>query len=1058
MAICPACGGAVAGDARFCSRCGASLASISPARTSARKVVSVLFSDVRGFTELGEHLDPESLHELVGRWFYEAHHVIARHGGTVEKYMGDAVMAVFGVPVAHEDDALRAARAALEMRTTLTDLNAELERRWGERLEVRTGVNTGEVVVGETPGGAPTTLGDAVNVAQRLEGAAPAGEVLVGDETARLISANAELAAIDSLTLKGKSAPVEAWRLVSVSAGTSEAPDRAMTPLVGREAELRLLRETFDEVAATATPRLVTVVGPAGIGKSRLVRALRADLRDVATTAVGRCLPYGEGVAYWPVAEVARRLAGAPTETALAATAGGGTSNEEAELVAAQVARAAGFAPGGVTAEEARWAVRKLLEAVARRGPLVIVVEDIHWAEPTLLELLEHVATFAAGVPLLLVCLTRPELLEERSSWTGVGGERSVVIPLSPLAPTEARALLERIERGADLTADERQRLLEAAEGNPLFLQQMVAMRTETGDRSGAVPPTIQAVLAARIDGLTPDERTVIQRASIEGRTFHRGALAELVPEEQHDGLDASLDSLARRELIHPGRPDFEGEQAYRFDHILIRDTAYEGIPKQVRADLHERHAGWLDRRGERDASEHAELSGYHLEQALQCHLEVEPAARDRYRGLAVRAGDRLGSAGRASLARDDLPAAIGLLERAATLMLSGSRARRLLLPELGAALADAGRLPDAEAILDTAVADAAANGDATAEARALVAHLFVRLQIDTEAGAREARRRFDSLLATFTGAGDELGLSRLWQLRALVHWIEARSAEADDAWLRAVEHAERAGDERGWSNALSWLASSALIGPAPVEEAISRCESIRARLSGHRREGALVLDHLAGLEAMRGDFAAARRLLADRDAVMADLGVTMHTAVSHDEALVALLSGDAAAAEAVLRGGYDRLSEMGEKALLASTAAMLAHSILEQGRPDEAGELTQVAAEMAADDDMSAQIGWRSVRARILARRGEIAEAKRLSAAAVEMAGRTDWLSEHADALLARAEVLGLAGDPATAAEAIRNAIALYDEKGNTIGANRARSMAAAEALTSAGSHETRR
>ncbi|HWO48529.1 MAG TPA: adenylate/guanylate cyclase domain-containing protein, partial [Solirubrobacterales bacterium] len=317
MASCPACGGAVAGDARYCSHCGASLASITPARVSARKLVSVLFSDVRGFTELGEHLDPESLHELVGRWFYEAHHVIARHGGTVEKYMGDAVMAVFGVPVAHEDDALRAARAALEMRTTLTDLNAELERRWGERLEVRTGVNTGEVVVGETPGGAPTTLGDAVNVAQRLEGAAPAGEVLIGEETARLIRPTAELAPIDSLTLKGKAAPVAAWRLVSVSAGTSEAPDRAMAPLVGREAELRLLRESFDEVAKTRTPRLVTVVGPAGIGKSRLVRAFRADLRDVATTAVGRCLPYGEGVAYWPVAEIARRLAGEATETAL---------------------------------------------------------------------------------------------------------------------------------------------------------------------------------------------------------------------------------------------------------------------------------------------------------------------------------------------------------------------------------------------------------------------------------------------------------------------------------------------------------------------------------------------------------------------------------------------------------------------------------------------------------------------------------------------------------------------------------------------------------------------
>ena len=1052
------CGGANAGDARYCSRCGALLVSVTPARVSARKVVTVLFSDVRGFTELGEHLDPESLHELIGRWFYETHHVIARHGGTVEKYMGDAVMAVFGVPVVHEDDALRAARAALEMGRTLTNLNQELVRRWGVQLEVRTGVNTGEVVVGETPGGAPTTLGDTVNVAQRLENSAPPGQVLLGEDTARLVRANAQLAPMDALTLKGKAAPVPAWRLVSISPGTLEAPDRAMTPFVGREAELCLLRDAFDEVVATLEPRLVTILGPAGIGKSRLVRALRAELREEATTVVGRCLPYGEGVAYWPVAEIARRLAGAATETALASTAGGGAPSDESELVAARVARAAGFVPGGVTVEETRWAVRKLLEAVARQGPLVVVMEDIHWAEPTLLDLLEHLATLATDVPLLLLCLARPELLEERSSWTSVGGDRSIAISLEPLAPADARALLEQIERGADLAAGERSQLLATAEGNPFFLQQMVAMRTEARDPGGGIPPTIQAVLTARIDGLAPGERAVIQRASIEGRTFHRGALAELLSEEQRNELDANLAALIRRELIHPGTPDFEGEQAYRFNHILIRDTTYGGIPKQLRAVLHERHAGWLEERRDRDASDHAELTGYHLEQAFRCHLEVEPAAEERYWTLAARAGDRLGSAGRAALSRDDLPAAIGLLERATALIPDGSRARGPLLPELGAALADAGRLPDAEGVLDAAVAEAAANDDVTAEAHALVARLFVRLQVDTEAGAREARERFDSLLTTFTDARDDLGLSRLWRLRALVHWIEARSAEADDAWLRAVEHAERSGDERGWSNALSWLASSALIGPAPVEEAISRCESIRDQLRGYRREQALVLDHLAGLEAMRGEFAAARQLIAERKAVMAELGVTMHTAVSHDEAFVALLSADAASAEAVLRAGYVRLSEMGEKALLASTAAMLAHSIVEQGHLDDAWEFTQVAEETAAADDVSAQIGWRSVRARILARRGEAPEAKRLSAEALTLAARTDWLSEHADALLAHAEVLGLAGEPAAAADAFRGAIALYERKGNTIGARRARSMLAAEASASARPHDTRR
>jgi tetratricopeptide (TPR) repeat protein len=303
---------------------------------------------------------------------------------------------------------------------------------------------------------------------------------------------------------------------------------------------------------------------------------------------------------------------------------------------------------------------------------------------------------------------------------------------------------------------------------------------------------------------------------------------------------------------------------------------------------------------------------------------------------------------------------------------------------------------------------------------------------------------RFDSLLRTFERAGDDLGLGRLWRLRALVYWIEARSADADAAWRRAVEHAQRAGDERGWSDALSWLASSAFHGPAPVDDGIARCESIREQLGGHRREQALVLDHLAGLRAMQGRFAAARRLVAERETILAELGVTMHTAVSHDEAFVNLLAGDAPGAESVLRAGYERLSKMGEKALLASTAAMLAHSIYEQGRLDDAWAFTQVAEEAAASDDLAAQIIWRSVRARLLARRGDISEAKRLSSDAVGLAARTDWLTDHADALLSRAEVLRMAGE--SAANTVHEAVALYERKGNTIGARRARSLLAAQ------------
>ncbi len=1001
------CGGANTEAARYCSRCGAPLATGAGPHVTARKVVTVLFSDVRGFTALGERLDPESLHKLMGRWFLEAHRVITRHGGTVEKYMGDAVMAVFGVPVVHEDDALRASRAALEMDETLTELNRELERRWGVKLEVRTGVNTGEVVIGEAPGGAPTTHGDAVNVAQRLETSAQPGQVLIGEETARLVSPSAQLDRIDALMLKGKAEPVSAWRLVSIASEASDAGDRSITPFVGREGELRLLRNAFEGVVESREPRLVTVLGPAGIGKSRLVRTLRLDLRDEATIVVGRCLPYGDGVAYWPVAEIARQLAGAPSETAIASIAGGATRGDDSGLVAARVARAAGFVPGGVTVDETRWAVRKLLEAVARRRPLVVVIEDIHWAEPTLLDLLEHVATLAADVPLLMVCLSRPELLDERSSWTTVGGDRSVVIPLEPLSPAEADELFEELARGADLDAEERARLLAAAEGNPFFLQQMVAMRTEMREDGGGIPPTIQAVLTARIDRLAPGERGVLERASIEGRTFHRGALAELLAEADREQLDANLTALIRRELIRPGSPDFEGEQAFRFNHILIRDATYSVIPKQRRAVFHERHARWLEHRAERDPHEHAELTGYHLEQAFRCHLELEPAAQETYRPLAARAGRRLGAAGRAALSRDDLPAAIGLLERATALLPEDDAARGAFWPELGTALTEAGRLPDAERILDAAVAEAAARDDATGEAHAVVARSFVRLQVDTDAGAREVRDRFESLLETFERAGDDLGLGRLWRLRALVHWIEARSADADAAWERAAEHADRAGDERGWSDALTWLASSAFSGPAPVKDGIARCERMRAQLSGHRRAQALVLDHLAGLRAMGGELATARRLLAESNAMLAELGVSMHTAVSHHQAFVAIAADDAAGAEAILRAGYERLESMGEKALLATTAAMLAHALFEQGRLDDAWAFTEVAKGAAAVDDMSAQITWQAVRARLLARRGDLPGAKRMSDRAVALAASTDWLTDHADALMSRAYVL---------------------------------------------------
>ena len=1008
--------------ARYCSRCGVPLANATPTAARARKVVTILFSDVRGFTALGERLDPESLHQVIGRWFERADDVIGRHGGTIERHIGDAVMAVFGVPVAHEDDAMRAARAALEMRAALERLNEELAQRWDVRLSVRTGINTGEVVVAEDPGGQPSILGDAVNVAQRLEAAAEPEQALVGEQTARLLRGTTRLDRIAPLSLKGKAAPVQAWRLVAVDPEPAEVPSGAATPFVGRASERRELRAAFDDAVTGQAPRLVTVLGPAGIGKSRLARAFLDDLGDAATSVVGRCLPYGEAITYWPLVEIAKQLPDGPGK------------EELAELVA----------DGRAPIEETQRALRRVLEATARIGPLVVGLEDIHWATPTLLDLVEHLVDFAADAPLLLVCLARPELLETRSEWTSLGGERASVIRLEPLSADEGRELLRGLP-GTALSADESEQLLTTAEGNPFFLQQMVANRAETPDAPIAASPTIQAVLTARIDRLAPAERAVLEYGSIEGRTFHRGVLVDLLPDEFGDDLASDLAALARRDLIHPARPDLAGEQAaFRFSHILIRDATYALMPKQRRAHLHERLARWLERGAERDLGTLTELIGYHLEQAFGYHVEVEPAAARSYAALAASGGRYLGTAGRTALGRDDLPAAISLLARSAALIPEGEIQRGLLLADHGTALTEAGRLDEAARVLEAAAGEAATRGDEIAHAHAVVAALVGRLQVDTEASGREIRERFDSLRVTFEQADDHLGLDRLWRLRALVHWIAARSADADAAWERAAEHARRAEDDRGRTDALSWLASSAYFGPTPVAEGIARCEAIASQMAADCRAQAVVLDSLAGLRAMRGEFETARQLLAQSSSILADLGRGMQDAVSHPAAFVALNSGDARGAEQTLRAGYQRLFEMGERALLSSTASMLAQALYEQGRLDDAWEFTQVAERTAASDDLSAQITWRAERARLLARRGEVADAKRIGAEAVRISAGTDWLAEHGDTLVSQAEVLQWAGEPAEAADALREAVSLYERKGHTIGVRRANSMLA--------------
>ena len=503
--------------------------------------MTVLFCDVTGSTALGERLDPESLRAVMVRYFDVARVAVERHGGSVEKFIGDAVMAVFGIPVLHEDDALRAVRAASELRDGLVVLNEGLLRDYDTTLELRIGVNTGEVVTGTEE---RLATGDAVNVAARLEQAAQPGEILLGAETRALVRDAVIVEALDPLAMKGKAASVDAYRLVSVRA---QAPGRHLGgAMVGRERELGRLRAAMAQAVVDGSCQLFTVLGTAGVGKSRLAYEFLAGLEDT-TVVRGTCLSYGEGITYWPVVEVLKQLLGAAPDERL---------GELAVDASARRAIQAVLGDGTLVAsvEEIAWAMRKLLEAVAAAGPLVVVLDDIHWGEEAFLDLVDHVADLSRDAPILLLCMARPELLDRRPGWGG-GKLNATTVLLEPLAADDADALVAHLLAGVQADQALRKRILDAAEGNPLFVEEMVALLRESPDGSVTVPPTIQALLAARLDQLDPTERVVLARGSVEGRVFHRGAVQALSPNESE--LTTPLTALVRRELVRPDRPSF---------------------------------------------------------------------------------------------------------------------------------------------------------------------------------------------------------------------------------------------------------------------------------------------------------------------------------------------------------------------------------------------------------------------------------------------------------------------------------------------------------------------
>ncbi len=611
MVACGACGEENPERAKFCWNCAAALKAVAPTR-DVRKTVTVLFADVSGSTALGEQIDPESLRALMSQYFAAIKDVVERHGGTVEKFIGDAVMAVFGIPTLHEDDALRAVRAAAEIRETVAALNNDLQVGNGVALMLRTGLNTGVVVAGDPAVGQTLVTGDPVNTAARLEQAAAPGEILLGEATHRLVRDAVTVESVKSIVAKGKAEPVTAFRLIAVNAGSGHAR-RLDAPMVGREAELGRLQQAFAQTVRDGSCHLFTLLGSAGVGKSRLVAEFLAALGDGTTVLAGRCLPYGESITYWPLAEMLRDAAAIEEsdspQAAKAKVEGLLSGERDATVVAAALSNAIGLSTEVAPQEEIFWATRKLLEHIAHRQPLVVVFEDIHWAEPTFLDLIEHVADLSRDAPLFVLCPGRPEVLDRRAGWGG-GKFNATTILLEALGAAACEQLIRELPGGASLPSPVSTRILEAAEGNPLFLEEMLGMLVDEGllgQQDGGwvatseldtthVPPTIQALLAARLEQLSPNERAVAERGSVVGRIFEQAAVAELSAEADRPEVAGGLIALVRKELVRPERSEISAGDAFKFRHILIRDAAYDAIPKVERADLHERFAQWFKR------------------------------------------------------------------------------------------------------------------------------------------------------------------------------------------------------------------------------------------------------------------------------------------------------------------------------------------------------------------------------------------------------------------------------------------------------------------------------
>lgn len=1025
---CPRCPEPPPEGAAFCPRCGtACVAAGDTASAEERRVVTVLFCDLVGSTALSGRLDPETLRTVTLRYFALMRARIEEHGGTVEKFIGDAVMAVFGVPVRHEDDAHRALAAARGMVTGLDGLNTELERQHGVRLAVRIGVNTGEVVVSVDPAARQALVsGEVVNIGARLEQHAGAGDILIGPATLHAAGPSAVTESAGALSLKGVGVPVPAHRLIALHEDDPERVRRFDTPFIGRAQELAELRLLLRKLETDPRSHLVTVYGEAGLGKTRL---LREWLRDCPAYGAGRCRPYGETGSLSPLAEAVRQVLAAVGEDA-ALTSLPAHERTEAEQ-ALRLLRAGLLADGtpSPSADDTLMALACLLDALSRERPVVVVLDDCHWASAPLLDMADRLLDELDRSPVALVCVARPELLETRPGW-GSGRMRSASLLLTPLSREEAAALADELVEVAAHRQGVLEGALDRAEGNPLYLEHLTAMAAECDD----LPLTVHALLGARIDALPPEERTLLQVAAVLGREFQRADLTELAGSEEPAGPADSpgglLRGLVRRRLIEAAGRTLSTSSVLRFGSALVQETAYRGMAKKVRARRHEDAARVLVGHDAGDAAVGSHLARAHrLLTELGVHDGDTDALRTRAAGLLTRAGA-------AALSRSDLPWADDLLTQALELAASGDPFAGEAARRLGETKVARGEPERGRELLADALAAADRTGDPLGAAHARLA----LTALDPRHGS--AAEVAEVALPLFTGAGDDQGIARACVRIAQDRQRRGLHAEAEESLQRALDHADRADAEPERALALGAVGISLWRGPTPVARAVARCEELlTAHGAGRPTVRATLGCPLAVLLALQGRHEEAHERLAEAARLARGLGYAESALfiplfAAEVEALTGTPAGRLALLEEAARAGR----ELGAAGALPGIARERARILLDRGEPAEALALPDPERAGLPPAESADAYG---LRGRALALAGEPDLARACADRAVTAAGATDSPVVRGTAALDLAHTLRALGLSADAARAAHTALGHFAAKGHRPGTDRASAFA---------------